>query len=116
MSGECQQCATGEEKSHPSYAPNVAVLLIRQSDHVLRYAKLGHSRHNLTGCYAGQQDNPPPDNEIRRVCRKWCSSEFPKPNILLPFHTAAVSAGCESFLQSPPSSRAPTDAFVTSNN
>lgn len=83
MSGECQQCATGEEKSHPSYAPNVAVLLIRQSDYVLRYAKLGRSRRNLTGCYAGHPPpQPQPDtlqrcdwlktqrNEIRRVCRK----------------------------------------------
>lgn len=31
MRGERQQCATREEKSHSSYAPNVAVLLIRQS-------------------------------------------------------------------------------------
>lgn len=65
MSGECQQCATGEEKSHPSYAPNVAARLIRQSDYVLRYAKLGRSRRNLTGCYAGQHPpNPHPTGPL----------------------------------------------------
>lgn len=34
ISCECQQCASIEEKSRPSYAPHVAVLSIRQS-HVL---------------------------------------------------------------------------------
>lgn len=29
---ECQQCATGEEASRPSNAPNVAMLLIQLSD------------------------------------------------------------------------------------
>lgn len=96
MSGECLQCVTREGSSHPSYAPNVAVLLIRQSDYVLRYASLGHC-HNLAAviCDPYQRGaNYVIGSKLRKQIEKLeeftrdsVPLGFPVPYILVPFHT-----------------------------